>query len=155
MKVGGVITNLQRKWTRKGDLMAVFDLEDLEGSVEVMVFPRTMQEHGPKLIDDAIVLVRGRTENDDLPKLFAQDIEIVEDLSDNSPVRVKIPIEHQLPGRIADLKSILAAHPGESPVELHLSERQVLRLPDDYAVNNANGVIAELRVLLGPDSVLV
>ena len=155
VKVGGVITNLQRKWTRKGDLMAVFDLEDLEGSVEVMVFPRTMQEHGPKLIDDAIVLVRGRTENDDLPKLFAQDIEIVEDLSDNSPVRVKIPIEHQLPGRIADLKSILAAHPGESPVELHLSERQVLRLPDDYAVNNANGVIAELRVLLGPDSVLV
>jgi DNA polymerase III subunit alpha len=155
VKVGGVITNLQRKWTRKGDLMAVFDLEDLEGSVEVMVFPRTMQEHGPKLVDDAIVLVRGRTENDDLPKLFAQDIEIVEDLSDNSPVRVKIPIEHQLPGRIADLKSILAAHPGESPVELHLSERQVLRLPDDYAVNNANGVIAELRVLLGPDSVLV
>ncbi|NCG24225.1 MAG: DNA polymerase III subunit alpha, partial [Actinobacteria bacterium] len=109
VKVGGVITNLQRKWTRKGDLMAVFDLEDLEGSVEVMVFPRTMQEHGPKLIDDAIVLVRGRTENDDLPKLFAQDVEIVEDLSDNSPVRVKIPIEHQLPGRIADLKSILAA----------------------------------------------
>ncbi|MDG1411606.1 MAG: DNA polymerase III subunit alpha [Acidimicrobiales bacterium] len=155
VKVGGVITNLQRKWTRKGDLMAVFDLEDLEGSVEVMVFPRTMQEHGPKLVDDAIVLVRGRTENDDLPKLFAQDIEIVEDLSDNSPVRVKIPIEHQLPGRIADLKSILAAHPGESPVELHLSERQVLRLPDDYAVDNANGVIAELRVLLGPDSVLV
>ncbi|MGZ0220162.1 MAG: DNA polymerase III subunit alpha, partial [Acidimicrobiales bacterium] len=37
VKVGGVITNLQRKWTRKGDLMAVFDLEDLEGSVEVMV----------------------------------------------------------------------------------------------------------------------
>lgn len=155
VKVGGVITNLQRKWTRKGDLMAVFELEDLEGSVEVMVFPRTMQEHGPKLVDDAIVLVRGRTENDDLPKLFAQDIEIVEDLSDNSPVRVKIPIEHQQPGRIADLKSILAAHPGESPVELHLSERQVLRLPDDYAVDNANGVIAELRVLLGPDSVLV
>ena len=86
VKVGGVITNLQRKWTRKGDLMAVFELEDLEGSVEVMVFPRTMQEHGPKLQDDAIVLVRGRTENDgDLPKMFAQDIEIVEDLSDNAP----------------------------------------------------------------------
>ena len=85
VKVGGVITNLQRKWTRKGDLMAVFELEDLEGSVEVMVFPRTMQEHGPKLQDDAIVLVRGRTENDgDLPKMFAQDIEIVEDLSDNA-----------------------------------------------------------------------
>ncbi len=156
VKVGGVITNLQRKWTRKGDLMAVFQLEDLEGSVEVMVFPRTMQEHGPKLADDTIVLVRARTENgDDLPKLFAQDIEIVEDLSDNSPVRVRLAPEHQHHDRIAELKSILSAHPGDSPVELHLSERQVLRLPDDYAVDNANGIVAELRVLLGPDSILV
>src|SRR3546814_15493655 len=38
---GGVVTGLQRKWTKKGDLMAVFQLEDLQTSVEVMVFPRT------------------------------------------------------------------------------------------------------------------
>ena len=156
VKVGGVITNLQRKWTRKGDLMAVFELEDLEGSVEVMVFPRTMQEHGPKLQDDAIVMIRGRTENgDDLPKLFAQDIEIVEDLSDNAPVRVRLSQENQRPERIDELKSILSAHPGDAPVELHLSERQVLRLPDDFAVDSANGVVAELRVAFGPDAILV
>jgi DNA polymerase-3 subunit alpha len=155
-KVGGVITNLQRKWTRKGDLMAVFDLEDLEGSVEVMVFPRTMQEHGPKLVDDTIVLVRGRTENgDDLPKLFAQDIEVLEDLSDNQPVRVKLDSISEDESKISELKSILSAHPGDSPVELHLSDRRVIRLPDEFAVNNANGVVAELRVLLGPDSIVV
>ncbi len=155
-KIGGVITNLQRKWTRKGDLMAVFDLEDLEGSVEVMVFPRTMQEHGPKLADDTIVLVRGRIENgDDLPKIFAQDIDIVEDLSDSRPVRVRLAPQHQREERIVDLKAILVAHPGESPVEIHLSDDKVLRLPDDYAVDNANGVVAELRVLLGPDAILV
>jgi len=156
VKVGGVITNLQRKWTRKGDLMAVFELEDLEGSVEVMVFPRTMQEHGPKLQDDAIVLVRGRTENDgDLPKMFAQDIEIVEDLSDNAPIRLRLSAENQKPERIDELKLILRAHPGDAPVELHLSDRQVLRLPDEFAVNSANGVVAELRVAFGPDSILV
>jgi DNA polymerase-3 subunit alpha len=155
-KVGGVITNLQRKWTRKGDLMAVFELEDLEGSVEIMVFPRTMQEHGPKLEDDTIVLVRGRLENDgDLPKLFAQDIEIIEDLSDNRPVRVRLDPAGGSEGKIAELKDILSAHPGDSPVELHLSDQRVIRLPDDFAVNNANGVVAELRVLLGPDSILV
>jgi hypothetical protein len=38
---------------------------------------------------------------------------------------------------------------------LHLSDRQVLRLPDDFAVNSANGVVAELRVAFGPDSILV
>jgi DNA polymerase-3 subunit alpha len=155
-KVGGVITNLQRKWTRKGDLMAVFELEDLEGSVEVMVFPRTMQEHGPKLEDDTIVLVRGRLENDgDLPKVFAQDIEVIEDLGDNQPVRVRLDPTGGGDDKIAELKNILSAHPGDSPVELHLSDRRVIRLPDDYAVDNANGVVAELRVLLGPDAILV
>jgi len=155
-KVGGVITNLQRKWTRAGELMAVFELEDLGGSIEVMIFPRTMKEHGPKLAEDTIVLIRGRVENrDDLPKLFAQDIEVVEDLSDSAPVRVRLTVENQQASLIADLKSILTAHPGDSPVELHLSDRRVLRLPDDYAVNNANGVIAEIRVLLGPDAIII
>ena len=41
--VGGVVTTLQRKWTKKGDLMAVFILEDLQISIEVMVFPKTMR----------------------------------------------------------------------------------------------------------------
>ncbi len=156
VKVGGVITNLQRKWTRKGDLMAVFELEDLEGSVEVMVFPRTMQEYGPMLEDDVIVLLRGRVERgDDLPKLFAQDIERVENLSDNTPVRLRLAPGDQRPERIADLKAILEAHPGDTPVELHLSERQVVRLPPEFAVSSANGVVAELRIAFGADVILV
>ena len=71
--LGGVISGLQRKWTKKGDLMAVFQLEDLRGSVEVMVFPKTMAEVGQRLEDDAIVLVTGRIDaREDLPKLLAR-----------------------------------------------------------------------------------
>ena len=58
--VGGVVTALQRKYTKRGDLMAVFTLEDLQSAIEVMVFPRTMLEHGALLADDAIVCVKGR-----------------------------------------------------------------------------------------------
>jgi len=156
VSVGGVITNLQRKWTRKGELMAVFELEDLEGMVEVMVFPRTMHEHGPKLVDDVIVVVRARVDNgDDLPKLFAQDIEVIERVDNVRPVRVRLAPDNQREQRIAELKSILAAHPGDSPVELYLSDERVVRLPDEFAVDDANGVVAELRVLLGPDAIVV
>ena len=59
---GGVVTGLQRKWTKKGDLMAVFQLEDLQSVVEVMVFPKTMTDHGHKLEDDLIVTVRARVD---------------------------------------------------------------------------------------------
>ena len=155
--VGGVVTNLDKKWTRRGDLMAVFALEDLGGSMEVMVFPKTMAEHGHKLADDVIVLVKGRIDRrEDLPKLICQEVEILKtaELEQAPPIRVKLPVERVRPETIEELKGLLAAHPGDSEVYLHLGDRQILRLPDDYTVDPASGLMAEIRVLLGADSVL-
>src|SRR5699024_4743685 len=74
--IGGVISVLQRKWTKKGDLMAVLTLEDLQGSVEVMVFPRTMSDIGHLLDEDAVVIVKGRVDKrDDQAKFIAMDLE--------------------------------------------------------------------------------
>ncbi|MDQ4089698.1 MAG: DNA polymerase III subunit alpha, partial [Actinomycetota bacterium] len=58
--VGGVVTSLQRKYTKRGDLMATFVLEDLQSAIEVFVFPRTMLDYGALLSDDAVVCVKGR-----------------------------------------------------------------------------------------------
>src|SRR3546814_11773846 len=89
---GGVVTGLQRKWTKKGDLMAVFQLEDLQTSVEVMVFPRTMTEHGHKLADDAIVVVKSRVDaRDDQPKLTAMDLQPFPTMAgEEPPLRTKV-----------------------------------------------------------------
>ena len=158
LRVGGVITNLQKKWTRKGDLMAIFELEDLEGSIEVMVFPRTMTEHGHKLVDDAIVVVRGRLDaRTTSPKFIAQDV----DVFDSSKVGVGTPLRLQLgstgqdPKRLDELKVLLSEHPGQSEVYIHLPDTQVIRLPETYGVNTGNGLVAAVRELLGPDSVIL
>lgn len=156
VKVGGVITNLQKKWTRKGDLMAVFELEDLEASIEVMVFPRTMQEHGHKLVDDAIVIVGARTNgNDDVPNLFAQTIDVLDtsELSESRPLRIRVNPNGLEADTIDRLRDLLRNHAGESMVFLHLGN-QVLQLPGDIGVDTQGGLVAELRVLLGPDSVI-
>ena len=57
--VAGVVTAFQRKYTKRGDLMATFVLEDLAASIEVMVFPKTMLTYGELLAPDAIVTIRG------------------------------------------------------------------------------------------------
>ena len=73
--VGGVVTELKRQYTKKGDLMARFVLEDLQASMEVFVFPRVMAEHGALLENDAVVVVRGRVDvRDEEPKLVAMEI---------------------------------------------------------------------------------
>ncbi|MFV2039269.1 MAG: OB-fold nucleic acid binding domain-containing protein, partial [Acidimicrobiales bacterium] len=156
--VGGVITALQKKWTRKGDLMAVFTLEDLQGAIEVMVFPRTMTEIGHKLVDDEVVLVRARFDRrDDTPKLICLDIEVFDTESSGParPIRVRVSSSGLASGQVEQLKALLSAHPGESEVFIHLGDSKVLRLPDEFCVDAHNGIVAELRVLLGPDAVMV
>jgi DNA-directed DNA polymerase III PolC len=157
-RVGGVVTALQRKWTKKGDLMAVFVLEDLTSSVEVMVFPKTMAEHGHKLADDAVVLVRGRVDKrDDVPKFIAGEVEVFEppEQGDAQPLRLRLSPARARDSVIDDLKQLIVEHPGDSTVYLHLGDKLVMRLPDDFRVDTGNGLVAELRVLLGPDAVLV
>jgi DNA polymerase-3 subunit alpha len=152
--VGGVVTVLQKKWTKKGDLMAVFTLEDLQAAIEVMVFPKTMRDHGQKLEDDTIVIVRGRLDDrDDLPKLIAMDIEVFEMVDDRRrPLEITLPPTSVTESLVADLKRVLSEHPGESQVVLNLGAQRV-RLPE--GVDTATGLVPELRVLLGSEAVLV
>ena len=154
--MGGVITSLQRKFTKKGDPMAVFVLEDLQSSIEVTVFSRTMLEHGHKLAEDAVVIVRGRLESrDETPKLLCQDIEVFDGIVDGAPpLRLKLSAHGLSEERIAVLKRILSEHPGESPVYLHLGQGKVLRLADEFNVDIA-AAVGELRVAFGHDAVIL
>jgi len=152
---GGLVTSLQKKWTRKGDLMAVFTLEDLQSTVEVMVFPKTMQNYGHLLDDDAVVIVRGRVDTrDDQPKLMAMELERFEPVVDgNPPVHINLRPAALSDELLSALKALLSEHPGESQIFLHIGERQVLLLPDNFAVSATAGLLAELRELLGPEAV--
>ncbi len=152
--VGGVITNLQRKFTKKGDPMAVFVLEDLQSAMEVMVFPKTMLDHGYKLQPDAVVTVKGRVDGrDETPKLMCLELTVVEVVADDAPpLRLKLPALSLSEERIGTLKRLLSEHPGESQVFLHIGEGKVLRLADDYCVDLPR-VVGELRVAFGHDAV--
>ncbi len=152
--VGGVITNLQRKFTKKGDPMAVFVLEDLQSAMEVMVFPKTMLDHGYKLQPDAVVTVKGRVDGrDETPKLMCLELNVVEAISDEAPpLRLKLPALSLSEERIGTLKRLLSEHPGDSQVFLHIGEGKVLRLADDYCVDLPR-VVGELRVAFGHDAV--
>ena len=153
--IGGVVTNLQRKYTRNGDLMAVFTLEDLQTSIEVMVFPRTMAEHGHKLDDDVVVTVTGRMDSrDDEPKFIANQMARFEATAGSPPLRLSLSPHMVNDVMVSELKGVLSNHPGDAEVYLHL-DQQIVRLPDTYRVDPANGLAGELRVLLGPEAVLV
>ena len=156
--IGGVITGLARKFTKKGDQMAVFTLEDLDSTIEVTVFPRVLMEQGHKLADDAIVTVRGRVDRRDESRMgfMAQDVTVLDDLTVGTaaPLHLRLPASALSEAAIDRLKGILGDAPGESPVLVHLGQGKVLRLADDFRVD-LDRAVPELRVVFGHDAVML
>ena len=154
--VGGVITGLARKFTKKGDQMAVFVLEDLDASIEVTVFPRTLREQGHRLEDDAIVSVRGRLDRRDESRfgLIAQHVEVLTGLAEGPAAALRLGLpSHSLDElKIQRLKRILRDHPGESVVEIEIGKGKVLRLSDEFRVD-IDRAVGELRMAFGHEAV--
>ncbi|HEX9035022.1 MAG TPA: DNA polymerase III subunit alpha, partial [Streptosporangiaceae bacterium] len=73
--LGGILSGVQRKVTRQGSPWAAATLEDLEGAIEVLFFPATYQATMHLIVEDAIVIVRGRLDRrEEVPKLVAMEV---------------------------------------------------------------------------------
>jgi len=154
--VGGVVTNLVRKYTKRGDLMATFALEDLQSCITSWVFPRTMQDFGWALADDAVVVVKGRLDlREDETKLVVMEVRKLElNFGTEVPLEVSLPLGALSDRVVEDLKDLLITHPGAREVLLHLGSKR-LRLSDRFRVDTSNGLHADLRRLLGLECIVV
>ncbi|HLN06205.1 MAG TPA: DNA polymerase III subunit alpha [Acidimicrobiales bacterium] len=152
---GGVVTALARRYTRRGELMATFVLEDLEAAIEVMVFPKTMLEYGGLLEQDAIVAVRGRLDlREDQPKLICRDVRRLELSTPGSepPVEVVLPLHRLTDSLVRQIRELVSEHPGSCAVHIRVGEK-VLRLPPQFNVDPRGGLVGALKELLGTSAV--
>jgi DNA polymerase-3 subunit alpha len=152
--VGGVVTDLRRTYTKKGDLMARFVLEDLQAAMEVFVFPKTMAEYGALIENDSVLVVRGRLDTrEDEPKIVCMEVSRPLLERGEADLHITLPLGVLTDAKVVGLKEVLSGHPGPSPVLLHVGEK-VLRLPPEFNVDCRNGVVGELKRLLGQTAVL-
>ena len=152
---GGVVTALSRRYTRRGEVMATFVLEDLEAAIDVMVFPKTMLEFGALLEQDAIVSVKGRLDlREDQPKLICREIRRLKLQTPGSdpPVEVVLPLNRLTDSLVRQIRDLVSEHPGTCAVHLRVGEK-VLRLPPQFNVNPRGGLVGALKELLGTSAV--
>ncbi|MDP9444804.1 MAG: DNA polymerase III subunit alpha [Actinomycetota bacterium] len=153
--VGGLLIAVQRKLTRRGDPWAVVTVEDLEGSIDVMLFPSVYQLASTLLVEDAIVTVTGRLRRrDDVPELHAMEIRRPElGPGATGPVVISLPVTRCTGPLVEQLKDVLATHPGVTEVHLRLRSRsstKVMRLDERLRVTPTPQLMADLKALLGP-----
>jgi DNA polymerase III subunit alpha len=152
--LGGIISGVQRKTTRQGQPWAIVTLEDLEGSVEVMFFPKSYEAAALSIAEDAVVLVRGRIDRrEDPPRFVGMELS-VPDLAEGprGPLVISLPTPRCTPPVVERLKEVLAAHPGTTEVHLQLvsgTRTTVLRLEDGLRVTATPALMADLKHLLG------
>jgi DNA polymerase-3 subunit alpha len=152
--VGGVVTDLRRSYTKKGDLMARFVLEDLQAAMEVFVFPKTMAEYGALIENDAILVVKGRLDTrEEEPKIVCMEVSRPLLHRGEEDLHIKLPLGVLTDRRVEGLKEVLSGHPGPSAVLLHVGEK-VLKLPPEFNVDCRNGLVGELKRLLGQSALL-
>ncbi len=153
--VGGLISGLQRKMTKQGNPWAIVTLEDLEGAIDVMVFPATYQGCATSLVEDAVIIVRGRLDKrEDVPRLVAMELS-VPDLSSagTGPLVLSLPTVRCTQPVVERLKDVLGTHPGVTEVHLALQGKgrtTLLRLGDGHRVTPSPALMGDLKALLGP-----
>lgn len=153
--ISGLVTSVQRKITKKGDPWAMVTVEDLEGAIDVLLFPSAYQLASPHLVPDAIITVRGRlSRSKEQPELHGQEISVPDlESRTDGPVVISLPSTRCTAPVIAQLKEVLSTHPGLTEVQLRLLTRdatKVMRLDDRLRVSPSPALFADLKQLLGP-----
>jgi len=155
LTVSGLITSVSRRITKRGDPWATITLEDLDGAIDVLLFPSAYSLASTLLVEDNIVRIKGQLSRDkDQPELRAQEV-TAPDLTQGptGPVVISLPSTRCTPPVVAQLRDVLGTHPGMTEVQLRLltrSSTKVLRLDDNLRVTPSPALFADLKQLLGP-----
>ncbi len=156
--IGGIIASEKRVMTKKGDTMVFLSIEDLEGSIETIIFPSIYQRYSDLIRKDNIILVRGKLDQkEDQTKLIAMDIKSLDQREDETkPLYVYLEMDKISDEVVGKLKSVLSKHTGSSPVVLRIkssTKETALELGKSYKVKRSGGLYAELKVLLGEKAI--
>ena len=173
VKVGGMITESKKIRTRTGTPMMFATLDDLDGSVEIVVFEKTLEAVQQVIAADQIVLVRGRVDHKEAGKscVIVQDAErfdpseaeiekakerVAKLAATAAPgaLRLRVDAARLQPAVIDDLRDLFQRYPGEAEFVLEMHTRsgvRCLRFGDGFKIAGRDaGLQSELRNLLGP-----
>ena len=153
--IAGMITSITRKTTKRGDIWAIIAVEDLEASIEVLLFPKAYELVSTVLATDTVVRVKGRVKSDDdSVSLNAQELTLP-DVTEapSGPVVISLPAVRCTPPVVQQLSQVLKAHPGTTEVRLKLVKQDktiLMRLDNQLRVTPSPPLMADLKALLGP-----
>jgi len=174
--MGGILTEVKGKATKKGDYMAFVTLEDMGGQIECLVFPKVYEKYQTLLREDAAVVISGKisVREEEAPKLLAERVSRMEEwtrqpkeertfsggpkltdaqLASKAEKKLFLRLERRDMDRIS---AILALEAGEIPVYMHIpAEKMTLLCPKSSWCNGSESCLLRLQEALGAENVVL
>ncbi|MEE1038727.1 MAG: DNA polymerase III subunit alpha [Eubacterium sp.] len=158
--VAGLIDNKKTLITKKNQMMAFIEIEDLYGQIEVVVFPNVYERNQHILDEDNIVLISGTLnfKEDEPPKILAdsvKDMRTMEDSVANVEKLLKLRITDKSKERVLmeEIRDILVANHGNIPVLIYRTDGKMIRASKELWFKESPEAIAELEKKLGTTNV--
>ena len=162
LTTAGIITNLRVLKSKRGDFYAQAALEDLSGSIEMLVFPDAFKKLHDKVKMEVPVLVRGgvRIEEGANPKLTANDIISLEDVKVPLPksLRIRVPLEKASENTVDELHLLFSQRKGDAKVLFDVEREgdfMVVMEAEGYNVLPDRSFIGRVEELCGRGAVRV
>ena len=160
LRVGGLIREIKNRKTKKGDPMAVIVLEDITGTVEVVIFPELYSQCAAVLQVDTPVVIEGQVKKDERgDNIIANAVETLEAARDKYTANTRILLQSDRVNRqnLEALKKVLFRHHGDCPVSftLHFAGRGEvdLEIPQDITIKPGRKFTAEINRIMGDEVV--
>ncbi|MCR5156674.1 MAG: DNA polymerase III subunit alpha, partial [Butyrivibrio sp.] len=152
--IGGIITAKTIKYTKTQQVMAFVTLEDMVGTVEVIVFPKAYETYGPKLMEDAKVFISGRVsvEEGRSAKLIASNVMTFDEVP--KTVWVQFANKEDYEAASPELERIIAKSDGHDEVKIYLKEtKQIKTLGRSQSISADKVTLAALSDAFGKENV--
>ena len=154
--IGGMIMDKKIKYTKHDKIMAFLTVEDLVGSVEVIVFPNNYEKYSYKLAEEGKVFIQGRVSAEDERdgKLICEKITSFDELP--RKVWLKFANVEEYTKREQELFAAIAESEGKDSIIIYLEDtKQIKQLPPNRNIHADSEVLEMLRVMLGQENVRV
>ncbi len=153
--VGGVLSSCRKLTTRRKEFMMIGSLEDLTGTIPLVIFPRAYEKYASMLFDDAVVIVKGKVNVDSMNDEKKVICDIVKPLSREKRGRVfHVKVDKEKFSSLAELKNIFSMYKGRDPVYLHM-DGKVIKVGEEHYISIDPSVVSHVEELLGRDSAWV
>jgi len=173
VSIAGIISKIHKIFTKQNELMLFVTLEDITGSLEIIVFPKLLQKDSSPWQEDKFIFTTGRlSDKDDLPKILAESVSEIDQNNPAAAIKKNVNLNQANLRRTLDitilinhknfdaslhtkLKDIFNAQPGKNRVYLTVTQNDRKRtIATNYYIIWNNSIKSKLEELTGQNSII-